>query len=284
MPGAHDDDPSRTITATANPAIAPRPDRKARRRVGLDAAGDIRPPHRPVQIRFSAPIPRRPAAVASARSRCRVDLYHPLPRFRIGMIAQNFHARMTGAGDAVQHRAERARIAAGAGHQLHAIDGPRPFPPRANRRSAASTRAPITTAPPPTKSPSSMPNRNDRPAACRIERVPSRCATWPISWAMTPASSSGVSDLIDQAPRTRRCARPAARSHWLRCAAPPWHASGNRQAPPPLPACPCSLPKAARPATSLSRLPHSNAGPRLRLSSSRAPACRPPHRACARAR
>ena len=63
-----------------------------------------------------------------------------------------------------------------------------------NEGQLSTARAANTTAPPPTKSPSTMPNKNDRPAPCSTDLVPSRCATWPSSCASTPASSSGVSD------------------------------------------------------------------------------------------
>jgi len=41
----------------------------------------------------------------------RKSIYHSDARFRIGMIAQYFHARMDRARDARKDRAERARVA-----------------------------------------------------------------------------------------------------------------------------------------------------------------------------
>ena len=69
----------------------------------------------------------------------------------------------------VEDHAERPRIAADVGHQIHRIN----IGSHSISREYDDCRtvlAPNTMAPPPTKSPSSMPKTNESPAPCRTER------------------------------------------------------------------------------------------------------------------
>ena len=124
----------------------------------------------------------------------------------------------------------------------------------------------ITTAPPPTKSPSSMPNRNDRPALCSTAAMPSRWATWPISCADDAGELVRALGFVDQAledvdapARQRDRIGIAAAQHRgpQRDAASAAAASSWR----------ISLSNAARPASSPARPPHSKSAPSWPASS-----------------
>src|SRR5205085_6914819 len=55
------------------------------------------------------------------RRQRRQGVYHGDAGFRIGMVAQNFHAWMDGGGDAGEHRPERTWVTACTVHQFDAV-------------------------------------------------------------------------------------------------------------------------------------------------------------------
>ena len=125
--------------------------------------------------------------------------------------------------------AERARIAADLAHQVDAVGVGRRLDLARIARSAAPSFAAMMTAPPPTKSPSSMPNRNDRPAACSTER--GAVAVGDMADLVREHAGELVGRLSPcrSGPRTRRCARPAARWRWRRTCARTSDAERDRQ-------------------------------------------------------